>query len=277
MTGDEDSSDLCQWAFYLTFLIALVVLGIPAALVLLLSLSHHSIFILRNMRNLFLETKDPSVYFSFIASQLFLGFMDLTVAVTLPLLSAWVILLTLYRLPIVIKKLWNDYPHQSASQVMDLGSSYYLIGVVWEILLDILALLFLFIPILVTLHRLPTLLARLKACNSYEGMVDNWAGYCGEEFMMIGSCFPNYLTCGAWGGAILGLIGAFLFLPFALFSLVCAVITLLTFSHRALILIRFLHLNTDWSPLNVASSLAFSAAWILVDLVVFATLPLIAW
>lgn len=273
---DEDASTFCKGLFFVTSAILLLVLGTPVALALLLTFSHHSILLVRNVMNN-ATYKEPSVILGFIVAELLLLAVETVATISLPLVSAWLVLLTIYRLPIVAKKMWTQFTKNSPGAAVDMESSYYMVGVLWDIVFDILTLIVLFIPILVTIHRLPTLISRLKNCSSYENAVESWTSFCWEEFLMIGTCLPGYDHFGTCGAAIYGVLGAFLFLPWALFSLLCAIVALLTFSHRAVILIRFLHLNNDWSPGNVTWSLFYSAWWILIDLVVFASLPMLAW
>jgi len=102
-------------------------------------------------------------------------------------------LITIYRFPFLLKDIWtkqNATSITSHDEAMETAGNVTLQG--WYLFLDLLCIVFLFIPLVVTIHRLPSLFRRLSA-ETYDNLIGNNSHQTilVEEFFKIGYCDPT--------------------------------------------------------------------------------------
>lgn len=270
-TSDQQQTfDCCCWdvvgqiGAWLIF----ILLGVPVGLLLLVTCTHHSLQMVHGL--IYHKQRQPMALFFVIMRQLGSLLADIGM-LGLPILSCWLVILTVYRIPLLISRIWAGDP--TKAHIAE--HSIFVFDQAGEIVKDV-TFTALLLPVLVlTCHRIPHLIQQLSNLSYSEG-VTQWASLLIQEVSLIGQCDCGNDIRASLTSFFTSLIGFVLLLPMGLLAFLCGVLTLVTCSHRAVVLVRFFNLNSDWKPWRVISALIHSAMWVLLDVALIGT-PYLSW
>eukprot|EP00698_Gefionella_okellyi_P002446 TRINITY_DN12301_c0_g1_i1.p1 TRINITY_DN12301_c0_g1~~TRINITY_DN12301_c0_g1_i1.p1 ORF type:complete len:668 (-),score=113.25 TRINITY_DN12301_c0_g1_i1:73-2076(-) len=162
-------------------LLCVVLLG-PCALVLLLTCSHHSVRLAVRLRAISSLVEFAQV----VGTSILAFFSELLIGLGLPLVSWFLVMVTVYRAPILLSKMVKEGQKLGPTSVPE--PSWATAGQGGLIFADLFSLVFILLPILLTVHRVPALFRRLAACTYQDLTSTSIGAVFWQEFRLIGFC-----------------------------------------------------------------------------------------
>ena len=271
----------CVLLFNLLFGAVLILLGIPVSLVILCTLSHSSIRLILELY--YADWTDPYRLVLTVFENGLAVCLDLFGFIGLPIVCFWAICLTIYRLPITFKQIYDAVQNSHLRGSKNVSVSIIPMAQCFEILMDLIWLVFLFVPVLVTFHRLPYFWGRVRDLDYIDFFGTNgWRSAAYQEFIRIGQCGDDSTHTNSGKHVVVEVVvgvGYFIFmLAMAALAIPCMVATLLTLSHRAVaMIVCLLRTWPNGTVYDLFMVMIKSLLLVFFDLIGLVGLPFVGW